>query len=48
MKDIMPTEYRFDDLDLREETAYGLAKESDNTVWCTDRCPTVFCTPPLQ
>jgi hypothetical protein len=48
VKDIMPTEYRFDDLDLREEAAYDLAKELDYTMVCTDGCPSYFCTPGRQ
>jgi hypothetical protein len=42
----MPTEYRFDELDLREEAPKVNKQEADATIWCTDGCPTVFCTPP--
>jgi hypothetical protein len=35
----MPTEFRFDDLDLREEPASGKFDESDMTIdTCTDLC----------
>jgi hypothetical protein len=44
----MPTENRFDELDLREEAASGNGQASDGTAWCTDGCPTYFCTPPLR
>ncbi len=47
----MPTEYRFEDLDLREEpassTRTALIPYTDgnkNTInCCSDYCPTVFC-----
>jgi hypothetical protein len=40
----MPTEFRFDDLDLREEPASGKFNEADSTLnSCADTC-TQTCT----
>jgi hypothetical protein len=33
---IMPTEFRFDDLDLREEPASGKSPDADASLNCTD------------
>lgn len=32
----MPTEFRFDDLDLREEPASGKSPDADTSLNCTD------------
>ncbi len=37
----MPTEFRFDDLDLREEPASGKSTDADGSVNCTT---TAYCT----
>ncbi|MEA2666856.1 MAG: hypothetical protein QOI11_3800 [Candidatus Eremiobacteraeota bacterium] len=34
----MPTESRFDDLDLREEPASGKSEDMDSTAVCTATC----------
>lgn len=42
----MPTDYRFDDLDLREEPARGekIPIGLSGSLCETNRCPTIACT----
>lgn len=41
----MPTEYRFDDLDLREEPSRGDGEQTDTATAQTDACTgSVYCT----
>ncbi len=41
----MPTEYRFDDLDLREEPCRGDAADASNTMATNDCTASNDCTP---
>ncbi len=48
----MPTEFRFDDLDLREEPARGESEEGDRLSNNSNRCGTTpqctgLCCPPV-